>query len=397
MIPADVANSLRPLLTDPQGLGNRPLQTQPTAPTQRIIDVLGDLVPGQRLFAEIQALLPNGSYRAVIGQRDITLALPFSAKSGDSLELEVVDTDGNVALAVVGKRPGGETGAAGQESVPTTLSRTGRLIGDILGDIDTQGKRAAPAPLNGNQALVESMANSGAELAPILKQALTQSGMFYEAHQARWASGQLPTTDLLQEPQGKLSTLQPPPSSQGAATRSPEAPTSNASNQAPTPAQAEAGKKTDSMLSTVNVSANTSGTTDQTSNASGTVAVHPSLTPLVQQQLDALATQNFVWQGQIWPGQQMSWEIEENAGNEDKQANESGIHWKTRLKLDLPGLGEIEATLSLRGGQQLEVSMTARDTASEQRLTTEAGSLSAQLEGAGLTLTRFSVQHDQVE
>ena len=41
-------------------------------------------------MAEIQAMLPNGSYRAVVAQREITLALPFSAKSGDSLELEVV-------------------------------------------------------------------------------------------------------------------------------------------------------------------------------------------------------------------------------------------------------------------------------------------------------------------
>lgn len=36
-------------------------------------------------IAEIQAMLPNGTYRAIINQRNVTLALPFSAKTGDSL------------------------------------------------------------------------------------------------------------------------------------------------------------------------------------------------------------------------------------------------------------------------------------------------------------------------
>ena len=43
-----------------------------------------------------------------------------------------------------------------------------------------------------------------ADLAPVLKQALTQSGVFYEAHQARWVAGQLPTEALRQEPQGRM-------------------------------------------------------------------------------------------------------------------------------------------------------------------------------------------------
>ncbi len=85
MIPSDVANSLRQILPDRQAATNP--QTQPVAQAAKIADVLSNLVPGQRILAEIQALLPNGTYRAVVAQRDVTLALPFSAKPGYTLEL----------------------------------------------------------------------------------------------------------------------------------------------------------------------------------------------------------------------------------------------------------------------------------------------------------------------
>ena len=81
MIPPDVASSLRTIINDPQAAA-REAQAQPVAATQRITEILSNLVPGQRIFAEIQAMLPNGSYRATVAQRDVTLALPFSAKAG---------------------------------------------------------------------------------------------------------------------------------------------------------------------------------------------------------------------------------------------------------------------------------------------------------------------------
>jgi hypothetical protein len=203
MIPPDVASSLRSVLTESQNATQQPQQTQPVAAIQRIADVLGNLVPGQRIMAEIQGMQANGTYRATVGQREITLSLPFSAKAGDSLELEVTESDGKLALAFVANR--GEPAAKGQPvSVATSLSNTGRMIGDLLQELTVDGKRAPAAPLNGNQALVQSMPKDAAQLVPVLKQALTQSGMFYEAHQARWASGRLPTEQLRQEPQGRL-------------------------------------------------------------------------------------------------------------------------------------------------------------------------------------------------
>lgn len=349
MIPADVASRLRLVVPE------QPAPTQPAAAAQKLADVLSDLVPGQRVMADILALLPNGTYRAVVAQRDITLALPFSAKPGDSLELEAVESEGKVTLAVVANRTAGQGGS--DESVPTTLSQTGKLIGDLLGGIDSQGKRATPAPLNGNQPLVANFPDNPAELVPLLKDAVTKSGMFYEAHQARWVSGNLPTEALLQEPQGKLSPAVSP------AAGAPHAATT---------AVADAGI---------------------TRNIAPQV-VAPDLAPLVQQQLDALATQNFVWQGQVWPGQQMQWAIED-APDRPAGGEEAADQWRTRLRLTLPNLGTIDATLQLRGGSDLELLVSADNDDSRQQLSSDIQALGLWLRDAGLRLTTFKVGDGQ--
>lgn len=367
MIPADVASRLRLVLPD------QPAPTQPATPAQKLADALSDLIPGQRIMAEIQALLPNGTYRAIIAQRDVTLALPFSAKPGDSLELEVVETGGKVTLAVVANRSATAAGAA-DESVPTTLSQTGRLIGDLLGGIDAEGKRPAPAPLNGNQPLVSEFPEDPAALVPVLKEALSKSGMFYEAHQARWVSGNLPTETLLQEPQGKLSP----------AAQFPQVATADTTAKAAVPAHETAAPAAMTVT-------NEAGAT---SRGMPSPAIPPDLTPLVQQQLDALATQNFVWQGQIWPGQQMQWAIEESPGREPG-GEDAAEQWRTHLKLTLPNLGTIEATLQLRRGGDIELALGADSESARQQLSSDIQGLGRRLEDSGLRLTAVKVDDGQ--
>lgn len=368
MIPSDIASKL---LVQTE----LPAATQGTQPTQKVLDALSDFQPGQRLFAEIQALLPNGTYRAAIAQRDITLALPFSAKPGDSLELEVVESDGKMTLAFVANRTTNAQSGNATESVATTLTRTGQLIGDLLSGLDEQGKKPAPAPLNGNQPLTGTPPSNAAELAPVLKEALSQSGVFYESHQARWAEGKLPTEALLQEPQGKLSPSQ-----------------SGASMQPGNTAQPAPGDKEGTLPATArNALQGDIGAT------TGRSPIHPELTPLVQQQLDALATQTYVWQGQVWPGQNMHWEISEEAGKRNTGDDDQELErWKTSLRLDLPSLGGIEATIQLKAGKQVEITISTTNMDSEQRLRDEAESLRTQLEtSAGLGLRSISIQYGE--
>lgn len=373
MIPPDVASALRLVLPDPQSAANA--QTQPVASAQRIADVLSNLVPGQRVLAEIQSMLPNGTYRAIVAQRDITLALPFSAKAGDTLELEVTESDGKLTLAFVTNRSDAAAAKTSPESVPTSLSSTGKLIGDLMSGIDGEGKRAPPAPLNGSQPLVDGMPKNAADLAPVLKQALTQSGMFYEAHQARWVAGELPTEVLKQEPQGKI-----PVATDIAAV--------NPKNMA----------KTGEVGNSVEPAA-TAGTTAtaQRTESPGAAMLPREVVPLVQQQLDGLANQNFAWQGQIWPGQQMRWEIGEDREG-GRGADETEVqHWQSRLKLALPMLGNIDVALSLRAGGDVRIAVTADSESSTGRLQEGVQQLKKQFAGAGLNLTDCVVQHGETD
>ena len=444
MIPPDVASSLRLVLPDTSALQNQ--QTAPVPAAQRLADVLSNAVPGQRILAEIQALLPNGTYRAIVAQRDITLALPFSAKPGDTLELEVTESDGKLTLAFVTNRTSGSSAAQAQESVSTSLSTAGKVIGNLLTPLDGEGKQAAPAPLNGSQPLVEAMPKTAADLAPVLKQALTQSGMFYEAHQARWVTGQLPTAALLQEPQGMLSPAPQnapefvnrsanfPAGTPGTALAtdlSPEAllrpnsggapsppsatplPGSDASNQT-APREASEKAAPSNVDPTVNRkfgeilkegppdrSAATTSPAPQTAVSTGTIAppnenpVMKELVPLVQQQLNGLATQNFVWQGQVWPGQPMWWEISADQESGPSQDNDPASQWQTRLKLDLPALGGIDVSLRLGSAGTLAISVNTEKSTSETALRDSAQALREQLEAAGLILTQLRVDHVQ--
>jgi len=369
MIPPDVASSLRLVLPDQQALPNQ--QTAAVASAQRVADVLSNAVPGQRILAEIQALLPNGTYRAVVAQRDITLALPFSAKPGDTLELEVTESDGKLTLAFVTNRSEAALAKPPPESVATSLSPAGKLIGNLMGDIEAEGKRAPATPLNNAQPLVENMPKTAADLAPVLKQALTQSGMFYEAHQARWVAGEVPTESLKNEPQGKFSPLQ-----------------TNLTVD---------GKNEPKMKSAVDADgpATNTSTTPARVETSSTNPVPRDLMPIVQQQLEGLANQNFAWQGQIWLGQQMRWEIGENPDDAHSSGGEEIQRWQTRLKLSLPHLGDIDVALNLRSGGEVSINVTAASTTSETRLRDEAQQLRNQFEAAGLNLTELAFKHDE--
>ena len=381
MIPADVAGRLQV---------SADAALRPVAQTQEIADKLSGLVAGQKVMAEIQAMLPNGTYRAMINQRSITLALPFSAKSGDSLELQVTENDGKLALAVL-SRTDGSAGKAGAESVPTTLSRTGQLISSLFaGTNRAQGRDAHAVPLNGNQPIATAPPNTAQDLLPLLKQAITQSGMFYESHQAEWVEGRLPKAALLQEPQGKLSS----PTAFASALAEEQGVSQN-QPRASTGEPAVAARITADLAQSSNTSAEGSKAAIAQSQTSGQV-VAPQTQPLVQQQLEALATQNFSWQGQVWPGQEMRWAIDEDATRSEQDGEDSAPRWSTRLHLTLPNLGEVDARIRLEGNS-IAISMTADSAGTRTLMRVSSSALRSQLDEAGLTLASMGVSDGEDE
>ena len=108
------------------------------------------------------------------------------------------------------------------------------------------------------------------------------------------------------------------------------------------------------------------------------------LRPLVQQQLEAVATQRLAWHGEIWPRQTIDWEIERDAGEADQVAGELAV-WRTNLRLTLPRLGEIDARLQLKG-QSVQLVLRIPDAASAADLQSAVPALERALAATGLSL-----------
>lgn len=375
MIPSDVLTAqLRPTVqTDRVG------PVQPAQPADAVNDLLTSLSAGQRVTAEVLAVLPNGAYRAMIAQREVTLALPFSAKSGDALELEVVENDGKQALAV--RVPA--SGAQSQESTPANLSSTAKLIASLFSLPDHGSGNGKPplAQLNDAQPILNGKTLlTGSDLAPLLQQAVSKSGLFYEAHQAQWVQGQRTEAELRQEPQGK----QLPLTSPAAAPHTP----ANAPGSAATPALTAANNEVLNAAAQHNAKAGES-------QAAQAKILSPETTNLVRQQLDSLASGNFVWQGQIWPGQTMEWRIEEDEHAPKRQGEDGDTAqgWKTSLRLHLPKLGTLDAQLTIQDNQlALDIATDSRQTAA--KLAEEKNALVSQLAAAGLQITALNIREE---
>lgn len=350
------------------------LALRPVPPLQEITEKLGELVAGQRLLAEIQALLPNGTYRALINQRSVTLALPFAAKTGDAIELEVTDSDGKLTLAVVSQTASEASNDAARPTA-ASLSDTGRLISTLLGGQRARPEGAAALPLNGNQPIASEPPKLARDLLPLLQQAIVESGMFYESHQAEWVEGRYSKEQLLQEPQARLAlqaTSAQESSPTPGATRGNEVAGAD-SSQVPT----KAAEATGSPLPTA-----------PAAPSSPPVAAQAEM--IVQQQLEAFATQNYSWHGQIWPGQQLSWEIENDGERRPDADSGDGEKWQTRLRLTLPNLGAVDARLYLQG-TQIRLAMIAANSETRALLHQDAAALRSQFAEAGLDLASLGV------
>ena len=216
MIPSDLAARLR-TLTEASFF-----ETEPPVPgLQRAREIqsrLPELGPGQRFFATLQRTLPDGSFRAVVAGQQMTLALDGSAKAGDTLELEVTQLTPRTVFARV---VGGEAATTAGASAQPALSQTGRLISFLL----TGQPVPSAASLAGNRPLLDAPPTAGSQLVPVLRQALGQSGLFYESHQVQdrkrsWAAHVLQWPAQREaKPRGRANPQNRPQFRLGSATR----------------------------------------------------------------------------------------------------------------------------------------------------------------------------------
>ncbi|WP_367189987.1 flagellar hook-length control protein FliK [Burkholderia sp. Ed8] len=296
---------------------------------------------------------------------------------------------------------------------------------------------AAPSPPASAAASSAAAAREAAAPLPVaalraaLAQAVSESGLFYESHLAQWLAGQRPLAALMREPQARLTAaLAPadpdalPPGSTDVldellAQRPPPPATARAAAQPGTPAQGGgAARDPAQALPTaarqgaslppdpadpLGTHADTRWTPARADLAAASsdpqaqtlATVHPATVPIVRQQLDALATDQFRWTGEAWPGARLDWTIEPDAPDNRGQRGGGddagdGIAWRTRLTLTLPSLGTVDAELVLNGAQ-LVARLRANQTGAE-RLTRNEAALRQRLEGSGLKVGGLSIR-----
>ncbi|HEY5763204.1 MAG TPA: flagellar hook-length control protein FliK [Rhodocyclaceae bacterium] len=418
MIPGTAIPTSRPQVDD---------TLTPARASQKVSDSLSDFQPGQRLVATIQSQLANGTYRAMIAQRDVTLALPFSAKAGDQFKLEVVDTRGRVAFALAEDAPPAEGKTQQPASTTTTLSQAGRVIGTLFakptpGAPPGSTAEPAPTPLNRGQPLAPPPTENGAQLAPALQKAVTQSGLFFEAHLAAWLAGKHAKAALMQEPLALL----PRPATADAAGRGGEAAVRGGSGGAGGPpvaagtghggapaASSTAATSSPSAAVAMTASApqNTASRGLQApppaalpgaaapagdaSTARGATAaplfnLPTEAAPVVHQQLNALATNVYAFQAQAWIDQRVSWEIVDPEGHQGGAEEGPAKTWRSRLSLTMPALGTVEAMVYLRG-DRLDIRFEVPRQDTRQTLQDARPALTARLTDLNLRLESLRI------
>lgn len=432
MIPSDLAARLR-MLTEASFFDSEP-PVQGTAKVREIQARLPQLVPGQQFTATLMRGLPDGTYQAVVAGRNYTLALNQSAKPGDTLELVVTKNTPGALYAQPAPTP-----AAAADPARANLSPTGRLISFLL----TGQPEPQPAQLAAGKPLLSAPPASGAPLAPVLRQALAQTGLFYESHQLQWLSGKLDTAQLLKEPQGQQpgnAQASVPANAQAAASRpmlnaatllsadmlartaagqaakylelgpSPDTGRPNAAAERGaagalskdaagavqrTPPASQANPASTANNATTTAARSTEGLAGQQAAADSAQVRAPTvpdrLVPVVHQQLNAMATQTYVWHGQAWPGQMMEWEIEDPQHEHHAHGDEPEDTWNTTLRLTLPQLGGVEARMNLTPAG-VALRLIADDPATATALDEAREKLDTALSAANVPLTGFVVE-----
>jgi flagellar hook-length control protein FliK len=320
--------------------------------------LLPQAMPGQALSARVDAVLPDGNFRVTVANQPLNMTLPKYFAPGDTLQLVFVSREPRLTFAL------NETP---QTYPAAVVSATGRMIASVL---PRSGAAATPVTIADAAPMLAAAPQDGVALTNKLQATLTQSGLFYESHQAEWVAGQRDLALLLREPQARLVPDARPERQTRLA-----APAEQAARAAPYPATSVA-------------------TTDEAGSFPAAAQIERTMPQqvqaLVQQQLAALETGRLVFQLQVWPEQWMRWELDADAPHAGGNSGDALQRFQTRLHLDLPTLGALDAMLSF-DASGLRVRLNAASASSTQLLQANRASLRAAFVEAGMPSVDIAV------
>jgi Flagellar hook-length control protein FliK len=284
----------------------------------------------------------KGISLVTIDGHTVAMRLPRPVETGDTLK-----------LSFAGHMPQPVFLLDAPETVATDapqLSQTARMLSDFMQRVPERGlpTLTPPGPL-----LDQPTANP-AEMALALRAALVRSGLFYESHLANWVVGKDSLDGLMQEPQNRLA--------------------------------AEAAR---------------SATALALPDASGAVeqkTANPMHT-LLSQQLQVLESPNFIWKGELWPGQTLEWQLRQETDPQSDasaapSAHEAETGWESHLKLSLPQLGTLNVHIKLDARQAFSIRVAPEQADTAPLLQNNQAVLIERLAAAGCTLHALTVQPD---
>lgn len=357
---------------------------------QEAFSRLAQIANGQQLQAKVLSTYNDGSYLVRIANTAARMVLPTSTRTGDTLQLTMVgkdprptflltesfrgedDESTEVSLSTAGRAmekdmkslkatqqgltnvgardnqldEGDAKNAApnqlAPESTKTSLSSAGKLVDALL---HASEESDLPSAIKPSRPLVANPTNNTPQLANALRDSVALSGAFYESHLAEWADGKRPVTELLKEPQAQLAQ------------------------------QTQSG-----VTSLLN-------TSDPANTQMG---------QLINLQLNALEQQRIVWHGEVWPGQQMEWEINRDSPDQQQntQEDEQAPSWHSVVRFNFEHLGTVSASIRLIG-EQIHMQVRTDNDVTAAALRANGRMLSESMEAAGSSLDSLIVKRDE--
>lgn len=329
------------LFPRPEPTGTRPVTLiqalLPTSPLgdlrEEVLHRLTQIKLGQQLEADVQAKLSDGSFLVKIADTTTRMNLPVSTNIGDK-----------VALTLIGKEPrptfllNSEAMLLNETSSTTSLSTTAKLIDTLLHNAPTA--QQTESAVIGKTPIIDQAGLPAPQLANALEQTLTKTGVFYESHLNEWVNGQRTLTDIKQEPQAQQTSQ-------------------------------------------------ISATTDTKPLASPVETANQTLSQLVNQQLQTLEQNRIIWQGEVWPGQTMRWEVSEDTP--ESVSEQMQTSWRSEVRFNMPQLGVITATLRLTG-EHLTLQIHTDTALAAAQLQAQGDKLGDALAAAGIALDGLRVK-----
>ncbi|HEY4074610.1 MAG TPA: flagellar hook-length control protein FliK [Herbaspirillum sp.] len=366
---------------------------------------------GQQIQAKVVSLFQDGTALVRMGETAARMVLPANARPGSSILLTLTSKDPRPTFSMQVESEGNETGdaeeaavrmpagynAAGGSSSGRTLAQSelgingsgpalrgaglasaaanaGGVSADAGGALNAQGlpqsasltlstagrmiNNLLQAQADGPAAAITSRAPAlpgppsssmpAAQIADALHDSVAFSGVFYESHVTEWVDGKRDLAALQREPQAQL------------------------------------GKSI-----------------DNTGLLTRPDAASTDIGKIVNMQLTTLDQQRVNWQGEVWPGQNMEWEISrddsQTQGQEQQQqgGTEATPTWQSVVRFNFEHLGTVAASIRLIGNQIHMQIRTNNDSANEA-LRMHGSELADSMAAAGSSLDSLIVKREGV-